>query len=160
MTFGRIINGVKYMYLTNDNVLKKKSLYDNVYFTLRDIFANAESCDTFMEANNFNICLTNNICFEDRTERFEYSNALHEKYFVTRLKSWLQHFDIHYFEFEELEEDDEIDMNKYMKFDDWWGQFLELRNLIDIQYEKCCMWEEEDISRDMDRLAELSDKDN
>ena len=141
MTFGRIIHGGKYMYLVNDNNLKKKSLQDNVYFTLRDIFANAESIDTFMEANRFNSCLANNICLEDRTEGFEYSNALHEPYFVERLKSWLQYFDIHFFEFEEPdpEEANELDMNKYMKFEDWWVQFLELRELIDVQYENGCM---------------------
>ena len=48
-------------------------------------------------------------------------------------------------------------MKEYMKFDDWWVQFEELRNLIDLQYEKCCRWEEEDIGCDMDRLAELED---
>ena len=48
MTWGRIINGIKYIYLINDNEFKKKSLYDNIYFTLRDIFANADLADTFM----------------------------------------------------------------------------------------------------------------
>lgn len=157
MTWGRIIDGVKYINLMNDNDFKKKSLYDNVYFTLRDIFANAYSADTIMEANYFNGRLTNNICFEDRTERFEYTNELHQKYFVERLQSWLKHFNIHYFEFIELEEGEEIHDESYMKFDDWWVQFEELKNLIHLQYEKCCIWEEEDIGRDMDRLAELED---
>lgn len=159
MTYGRIINGIKYIYLMNNNDFKKKSLYDNIYFTLRDIFANAESIDTAMEANSFNGRLTNNICFEDRTERFKYSNELHQKYFVEKLKSWLKHFDIHYFEFEEPEEDEKIDMKEYMKWDDWWVQFEELRKLIDEQYEKCCIWEEEDVGRDCDRLAELAYED-
>jgi hypothetical protein len=61
----------------NDNQFKKKSLYDNVYFTLRDIFANADSADIIMEANGFNRRLTDGICFEVRTERFKYSNELH-----------------------------------------------------------------------------------
>ena len=157
MTWGRLINGVKYIHLMNDNEFKKKSLKDNVYFTLRDIFANADSADTIMEANYFNGRLTGGICFEDRTERFQYSNELHQKYYVERLQRWLKHFDIHYFEFEEPEEDEEIDMKEYMKWDDWWVQFEELRKLIDEQYEKCCRWEEEDVGRDMDRLAELED---
>lgn len=159
MTWGRIIDGVKYIHLMNDNDFKKKSLYDNVYFTLRDIFANAESADTIMEANYFNGRLTGGIFFEERTERFEYSHELHQKYFVERLQSWLKHFNIHYFEFEEPEEDEEIDMKEYMKWDDWWDQFINLRQLIDEQYEKCCIWEEEDVGRDCDRLEELAYED-
>jgi len=159
MTFGRIIDGVKYIHLMNDNDFKKKSLYDNVYFTLRDIFANSESADTVMKANYFNGRLTNNIYFEDRTERFQYSNELHQKYFVEHLQRWLTHFSIYYFEFIEPEEGEEIDMKEYMKFDDWWLQFEELRNLIDLQYEKCCRWEEEDTGRDCDRLEELAYED-
>jgi len=159
MTWGRIIDGVKYICLMNCNDFKKKSLYDNVYFTLRDIFANADSADTIIEANYFNGRLTNNICFEDRTEKFRYTNVLYEQDYVERLQRWLKYFGIYYFEFEELEEDEEIDMNKYIKWDDWWVQFEELRDLIDLQYEKCCRWEEEDVGRDMDRLEELAYED-
>jgi len=67
---GRLINGIKYMYINDDNDFKKKSLEDNIYFTLRDIFWNCDSPDTCFEANYFNGRLTNNICFEERTERF------------------------------------------------------------------------------------------
>ena len=152
---GRLINGIKHMYNNDDNDFKKKSLEDNVYFTLRDIFWNCDSADTIMEANYFNGRLTNNICFEDRTERFQYSNELHQKDYVGRLQRWLKYITIYYFEFEEPEEDEKIDMKEYMKFEDWWIQFINLRQLIDEQYEKCCRWEEEDNGRDMDRLAEL-----
>lgn len=137
MTFGRIIGGVKYIHLMNDNEFKKKSLYDNVYFTLRDIFSNAESADTIMKVNSFNERLTNNIYFEDRTDNFEYTNELNQKHFVEHLKKWLNSFNIYYFDFVEPEEDEQIDMKEYMKWDDWWVQFEELRKLIDVQYEKC-----------------------
>lgn len=156
MTFGRIIDGIEYMYLMNDNDFKKKSLYDNVYFTLRDIFANAESTDTVFEANSFNHSLTDGVCFEDRTESFQYTNVLHQKDYVDRLQYWLKYFNIYYFEFIEPEEDEEIDMKDYMKFNDWWDEFKELRKLIDKQYEKCCKWEEEDVQRDCDKQGELS----
>jgi hypothetical protein len=159
MTWGRLINGVKYIHLMNDNELKKKSLYDNVYFTLRDIFANAESSNTFMETNYFNGRLTNNVSFEDRTERFRYSNELNEISYVSRLHVWLNYFDIHYFKFVEPEEGEEIDMKKYMKWDDWWIQFEELKKLVHKQYKKCCRWEEEDVERDCDRLSELVHED-
>ena len=92
MTWGRLINGVKYIHLMNDNEFKKKSLEDNVYFTLRDIFANADSADTIMEANYFNGRLTGCICFEERTERFQYSNELHQKDYVERLQRWFKTF--------------------------------------------------------------------
>ena len=136
MTFGRIIDGVKYIHLFNNNDFKKKSLYDNVYFTLRDIFANADSLDTCLEANSFNLRLTDGICFEDRTNKFQYKELLHEKSFVYQLQRWLEYFGIDYFEFIDPEEDEEIDMKEYMKFDDWWIQFEELRKLINEQYDK------------------------
>ena len=154
---GILVDEIRYFKLMNNNEFKNKSLEDNVYFTLRDIFANAESADTFMEANNFSSRLTNNICFEDRIESFHYSNELHQRYYVESLRNWLKHFDIHYFEFKELEKDEEFDMNKYIKWEDWWVQFEELRNLIDIQYEKCCKWEKEDIDRDMEELSDNND---
>ena len=137
MTYGRIIDGVKYIYFMNDNDFKKKSLEDNVYFTLRDIFANSESIYTCIEANNFNNCLTGGIYFEDRTKNFQYSNELYKKDYVERLQRWLKKFNFYYFEFEEPDEDEQIDMKEYMKFDDWWVQFKELINVIDLQYEKC-----------------------
>lgn len=139
---GLSINGVKYIRLCNDNNLKKKSLYDNVYFTLRDIFVNSKSYNDIIEANNYNDELTGGVCFEDSTENFRYKNVLYQKYYVERLRRWLKTFKtIDWFEFTEPEGDDfiftnEIDTKKYISFYDWWFQFQELRNLIDIQYEK------------------------
>ena len=157
----KLINGIKYMYIMNNNDFKKKSLYDNVYFTLIDIFANAESYCDIMASNSYNKQLTNNVCFEDRTDDFRYTNVLDEKDYVEKLLRWLKKFNIHCFEFlepEQYEPDvNEIDMKKYMNFDEWWFQFEELIRLIENQYNKCCTWEEEDIERDMDRLYELSD---
>ena len=141
---GKLINGIKYMYINNDNEFKKKSLEDNVYFTLDDIFWNVTSADTCFQANDFNYELTNGVCFKDRTEKFKYNNVLYQKDYVKRLKNWFKYFSVYYFEFIYLEDEEyeEIDMEKYMKWDDWWVQFEELRNLIDEQYEKCCRWEE------------------
>lgn len=156
MTWGLIINGVNYMCLMNDNNLKKKSLYDNVYFTLRDIWANANSFDICYDVNLWNDDLTGGISFEERTNHFQYTNKLHQKDYVEKLHKWLQKINIYYFEFQEPEEGEEIDMKEYMTFNDWWVQFEELRNLIDLQYEKCCRWEEEYAERDCDRLEEFT----
>jgi hypothetical protein len=134
---GRLINGIKYMYINDDNDFKKKSFEDNVYFTLRDIFWNTGSPDTCYQANEFNISLTCRIYFEERTDKFKYTNVLYEKDYVERLQRWLKRFNHYYFEFIELEEGDGVEYESYMEFDDWWNQFEELRNLIDEQYEKC-----------------------
>jgi len=53
---GRIINGIKYIELLNDNNLKNKSFEDCVYFTLRDIFWNVDARDCMM-ANNLERCV-------------------------------------------------------------------------------------------------------
>jgi len=133
---GRLINGIKHMYINDDNDFKKKSLEDNIYFTLRDIFWNSNSADTCFEANSFNNRLTGGVYFEDRTDKFKYTNVLYEKDYVERLQRWLKYFSNYYFEFLELEEGEEIEYVAYMKFDDWWVHFEELRQLIDQQYEK------------------------
>ena len=143
MTWGKLINGVKYIYILNENEYKKKSLYDNVYFTLRDILANAEAFDTALEANNFNNKLTDGICFQDRTDNFKYTNALHQIDYLEKLLTWLKRLKNHYFEFIELEDGEEFEIEKYMKFDDWCVEFTNLINLIQLQYEKCCMLEED-----------------
>ena len=64
----RLIGGVKYLQLCNLNELKKLSLEDNVYFTLRDIFLNYGYSYDMLRANDFNDKLTNNICYENRIE--------------------------------------------------------------------------------------------
>ena len=128
------MNGVKYMRLCNDNDFKKKSLYDNVYFTLRDIFVNAESYDDIMAANLYNDKISGGVYFEDRTDKFEYVNLLEQKDFLEKLKKWLKSIRKHdCFEFRESDEDE--DAKKYMKLDDWWEQFEKLKQLIE-EYEK------------------------
>lgn len=136
------------MYINDDNDLKKKSLEDNIYFTLRDIFWNCTSADTCSEVYSFNNLLSGGVYFEIRTDKFKYTNALYEKDYVERLQRWLKYFSNYYFHFRELEEGEEIEDEAYMKFDDWWVQFEELRQLIDQQYEKLKKWEE-DVERDI-----------
>ena len=127
------------MCLFNPNQFKKLSLEDNVYFTLRDIFANADSADTVMEANSFNSKLTGNICFEDRTGDFTYTNVISDVKFLSMLSRWLEYFSIGYFEFVEPELDEEIQMEQYMEWKDWWVQFEELKQMIKTKYEQCLM---------------------
>ncbi len=156
---GRLINGIKYMGLRNDNSFGGKTLEDNVYFTLRDIFWNGEIDDIFT-ANNFNGLLTNGISFEERDNSFNYTNVLYDynSSYTQDLLNWL--CSIRSFEFLPPEEDEEIDMKQYMKYDDWWVQFEDLREKLKEQLEKHKKWEAEDVERDCDRLAELEDDEN
>lgn len=141
----RLINGIQYVKLANDNSLKNNSLEDNIYFTLRDIWLNAECIDYCYETNHFNSILTDNICYEDRKEDFKYSNILydHNSNYLTELYEWFAYIDgrldkLKYktptdykcllFTFEIPHEDEEINMNKYMRANEWW---IQLVNLVD-----------------------------
>lgn len=141
---GRFINGIKYICLIANNDFKKKSLEDNVYFTLMDIMINSDSTDTCMTATLYTKSLDNDIYFNDRTDSFEYTNALEQKDYVEKLLTWLKRFTKNgWFEFLDTEEDVNSS-EKYIRFDDWWIQFCELRKLLSFQYEKCCEEEKRD----------------
>jgi hypothetical protein len=123
----------------NDNSFKSKSLEDNEYFTLRDIFMNGE-IDDIMSANHFNGLLTNNISFGGRDAKFEYTNLLYDynSDYTQKLYHWLSQLTGYkltskpnrwknsMISFRKVEEDKEIDMSRYMKYDDWWDQLQEL----------------------------------
>lgn len=140
---GKLINDIKYVCLMNNNSFKSKSLEDNIYFTLRDIFwnGNVEEC---MTANHFNILLTNNIAFEERDNNFNYSNILYDykSNFTRHLYNWICNItkvELTYnilFEFLKPEKDEEIDMSEYIKYDVWWDQLLDLRKKLKEQLEK------------------------
>ena len=152
---GRLINGVAYVGLMNDNSFKKYSLENNVYFTLRDIFRNGDINDAFT-ANYFNGVLTNNISFEEREDHFQYTNCLQEDYdYTKKLFDWLYRLSgigmktkwnpkDYIFEFYSLEEmeEEEPDMTEYMKNDDWYEQFLELISQLKEQLQKLKQKEE------------------
>jgi len=169
---GRLINGVRHVGLMNDNSLKSKSLEDNVYFTLRDIFWNGGPVDCFT-ANYFNGILTNDISFEDRCNNFRYANVLYDynsdytKKLYCRLSritgyknnnpklSWKNGL----FDFINSDEvigtDVSENMSEYINYDYWWNQLQELIEKIEEQLEKLKKWEAEDVQRDCDRVAEL-----
>lgn len=140
----RLINGIKYLKLHNLGELKKSSLEDNVYFTLRDIFLNYGYIDDVYRANDFNSKLTNNYCYEERTKNFKYANLLMNENFLSSLIKWMKTIHISTFEFEtpeqymkdcdmnskeyldELDWYYNVDMNDYIKFDDWINEFNKL----------------------------------
>ena len=139
MASTRIINDIKYFQLANENHLKNISLEDNVYFTLRDIFANVSGIDYCMEANGFLDQLTNGISFQERTIDFTYTNVLNDKIYIYLLNRWLSYIQKYSFEFEAINDDVDAEESNLFKFDDWWIQFEELKILIrrrlDLLYE-------------------------
>jgi hypothetical protein len=131
MSCGRIIDGVKYIHLINDNGLKKKSINDNVYFTLRDIFENAYHCDTIIYANRFCEKLTGELYFEDEKKTtYTYTNVLNKKDYLKKLIYWLDQIDVNSFEFILLENNEKINMKEYINWDIWRFQFEELKFLL------------------------------
>jgi hypothetical protein len=142
MASTRIINDIKYLQLANENHLKNTSLEDNVYFTLRDIFANVSGIDYCMEANGFLDQLTNGISFQERTIYFTYTNVLNDKNYIYLLNRWLSYIQKYAFEFEAINDGADTEEKKWyfatsnlFKFDDWWLQFEELKILISQRFD-------------------------
>lgn len=123
---GKRINGIEYIHLFNCNDFKKNSLYDNLYFTLKEIFWNANSADVSMQANSYNYMLTI-ISFED-IPKDEFRKILELLNRITYDKGW--------FEFMDLKEREEINEDEYIRFDIWWQQFEELRVMLNKHYDK------------------------
>ena len=140
---GKLINGIKYMCIHYVDEYKKKSLNDQFYFTLRDIFWNTDSFDVMMIINNFNSMLTDGTSFDSRTNTFQYTNILYQKTELKKILRFLNRIkQTGWFEFIESKDKDEYEDKEesideeYILFDDWWKQFEELRNLLKEQYEK------------------------
>ena len=125
---GILYENIYYIELHNYNNLKNSTLEANVYFTLRDIFNNAKYLEYSLEANEYINKLTNNICYEERTPTFQYTEVLKNKEYLESLILWLSQFKLSDFDFtDEIDEDCEVELyllineydynSKYMKFD-------------------------------------------
>jgi hypothetical protein len=141
---GRIIDNIEYIELLFNNKLKSKSLEDNIYHTLRDIFWNCdEECDIIM-TKKFNKILKN----DDSFENSEYTDVLYDycSEFTQELYEYLKNFtkDRIYF----IEDSVEKNMN-YIKLDDWCCQLQQLIKKLEEQLEKHKIWEQEDMDEDM-----------
>jgi hypothetical protein len=151
---GIIYNKTKYIQITYQNWKKSLSLEDNVCFTLRDIFRNTfirsyKNIIDIDEGVALSNQLTNDICYEDRTEEFKYTNVLQEKTFVSSLLTWLDTIEPDRdFDFsDEVEEENEvivkedhcitIDETKYegyvfnyIALDAWWENLHDLKETL------------------------------
>lgn len=134
MSFGKIINGIKYIHLLDDNNLKYKSFEDNVYFTLRDITVNCEDENFCFIANDFINSLANYVCLQERSKNFKYSNSLNEIEYIKKIFIWLISIKIDDFKFNELNKYDKLNKCKYIAFNEWWKHFNELLNNIKNRY--------------------------
>ena len=129
-------NDIKYLYLMHPKDWKQKSLEDNVYFTMRDIFTNIDDFQFAMEANFFNDALSNGVIYEERTTEFTYSNILNEDFnFVCRLSKWLSYICEYYFDCN-IVEDGPVDLDKYISLEEWISQLDILKELLDEKLKK------------------------
>ncbi len=125
---GLIIKNQKYVMIYEDRS-KHMLLEDKVYYVLQDIFWNGD-CVECIRAHHFSNLLTTNISSDNK-----YSNALNELEYTQQLYNWLKRlikFKDHLFEFE-IFNDVNINMNKYMNYDEWWNEFLELISKLEGQ---------------------------
>jgi hypothetical protein len=130
MTYSLLYDEIEYIGLSEEHALKFRSLEDDVYFTLRDLFLNVLDIDDVMMTREFCIELTNDIPYEDRTDTFQYTDALYDKKYTKRLYTWLSSINKKCFEFKPPQTDDVIDLKEFIPFDDWYNHFTYLRNLI------------------------------
>lgn len=127
-----IYKDVQFIKTMDNNDLKKKSLEDAVYFTLRDILFNVEDPALLLDATIFMDNLTKGICLEDRKENFRYSKILENKTFVFELHIWLFSLLKSNFIFETIYYAQTLD--GYMLFDKWVEQLNELTEELDELY--------------------------
>ena len=130
MAYSLLYNGREYIGLSEEHSLKFRSLEDDVYFTLRDIFLNVLDVEDIMMTREFCIELTDGIPYEERTETFQYTDALYDKKYTKRLYDWLSIIDKKCFEFKPPGKDDVIDLKEFIPFDEWYNHFTYLRNLV------------------------------
>jgi len=109
---------MKYICLQYDNILKEKSLEDNVYFTLIDIFNNASSSNIILRVYDFNRFLK---------DKSGYTRILYDKEYLSVLINMLKHVNESSFEFI-------VDDGEYIRLDDWWKQFEELKRILVERY--------------------------
>ena len=114
---------MKYICLQYDNSLKQKSLEDNVYYTLIDIFNNAASSDLILRVYDFNRFLK---------DHSGYTRILYDKEYLSVLINMLKHVNESSFEFM-------VDDGEYISLNDWWKQFEELKRILVERYRQLNM---------------------
>jgi hypothetical protein len=110
------------------NVIKKKTLEENLYFTLSDIQINTIVAKDKYFIGDLKNELTDNIEFEDRNSNFEYSSALNNTEYLEKLNYLLEYIRISDFELVSCSNNNtSYDL---IDFYEWWANFENLRNNI------------------------------
>ena len=136
---------LEFIELYNDKYLKTLSLEDETYFTMRDLFYNAD-LDYSYAVNIFSSLLTGSIYYDDRTINFTYTNVLNNLSYIKDLHNFIQkitpadiRFNCRYLK-DIIKEgktmDDCFDKDEYMLFDEWWKDFKKFREKIAARYEE------------------------
>ena len=130
MTYSLLYNDMEYIGLSEEHSFKFRSLEDNVYFTLRDIFLNVIDIEYVLATQEFCIELTGGIPYHERTDTFQYTDILSDKDFNKRLSKWFSTLDKKCFDFNPPQKDDVIDLKEFILFDEWWRHFVFIRRQI------------------------------
>jgi hypothetical protein len=124
-----------------DKDYKKRTLEDNVYFTLRDIYMNCDNYETCMRSESYSGQLTEGVVFEDRTDEFQYTNVLHQAKYLNSLCKFLERLTPNYFAVKPNDEmhlgtEDQAPIEFDIPFDEWWSELEQLRKVLDEHLEK------------------------
>lgn len=135
---GKSINGVNHMCLMEPNSLKFKSLEDNLYFTLRDIFWNTTD-EYALQAHHLYNLLSNNVRLEDRTIEFKYVDVLNESdgKYIEDVFCFFQDClegNLFVFDGDNYWSNNDHNHAEYMPFSEWRGQLSKLINLLNVKY--------------------------
>lgn len=115
------VNGVKYISLLDNNDLKLTSLNNWVYYTLRDVFWNADEYYC-IKANDLNSLLV-----YKKKDTIEYTNILDDVKFVRKLYEFLKSLNETAFHF--VKKTFKPNEN-YIEYQIWWKQLQELKKQI------------------------------
>lgn len=123
---------MEYISIGRNNNLKTLSLEDNLYYTLEDIFINADTSDLCTYAVYFMNELKEGCYYKSKMMNEKYTDCLNNKEFVSSLNDRI----IKYLTPNHLQYDKEND-EIYEKMDKnkWWKQFEELRKQLKEHYE-------------------------
>lgn len=127
MTLGKIIHGIRYIYnspykyLYNKNIIEL-SFEKNILNILKDIYFNAYDYGTCKLCVKYITLLSNNI------------SILHNYNYIKSLFNWLNLINQNWFEFDEIKNEEKIDINNYIIFDEWWNEFNKIKKIVQERY--------------------------
>ena len=119
---------------------KSKSLEDNVYFTLKEIFTNCDKYELCMRANSYSSRLSNGVDFEYHSDNFEYTPLLQQEKYLESLCHFFNKLNPSFFQVNtkrdaEQESEEEHCKEFDIPFEEWWRDFEHLKTLLSEQLE-------------------------